>query len=104
MTDNEPVGTDAITAISRRFLLPGYLTGTPMTDAERARREEEKAAEYATKTSAGLVPIHTHGEGEYDDWQRSGPHDYFERWVSHESWQRYVAALAALKAAEADLG
>ena len=73
----------------------------PPTPEEQRQTRERKAQEWKENTAAGLVGITSDSEtGEYSRADRFG---YIDRWVGKDSWDRYVAALSALKAAEADL-
>jgi hypothetical protein len=96
----DPIGTEAIAAISRRFLMPSYPFFKEMSPEEKRQAADKKALEYRTNTESGLVPIRSDEEGR---WSISGRYDYFERWVTRDAWDRYVRALTALTAAEAEL-
>jgi hypothetical protein len=99
MTD--PIGTNAITKISRRYLMPNYFFGPHLTEEERHLLRRRRAAEWEENTAAGFVAITSdYDTGEYTRSERFGPID---RWVAGSSWDNYLQALAALKIAEADL-
>lgn len=96
----DPIGTNTVTAIARRYLMPSFF-GPPPTEEEIRRNRARKAAEWAENSAAGLVAI-TSGT-EDDHYVRADRGSYIDRWVSQESWDNYLFALGAFKQAEADL-
>jgi hypothetical protein len=96
----EDIGTETVTAISNRLLMPAWPGMRRMTPDEIRERDARRKEEWDANTTAGLVGINRAGE---DKWERADRNGYVERWVSSESWDRYLAALGALTAAEADL-
>ena len=98
---DETIGTDIVTSISRRFLMPEWPGMKRLTPDDVRAHKAQREREWKDNTAGGLVGVNY----DHDDheWSRADRHGYVERWVGADSWKRYVDALGCLKAAEADL-
>jgi hypothetical protein len=105
---SDEIGTEHVTAISRRLILPGLesvygtnpLFFTMRSPEEIAAARAKREAEWDAKTAQGLVGITMDlccdcGSGEWEKVERAD--GWVEKWVPAATWQSFVSVRAMLE-------
>lgn len=113
---DDPIGTNIVTSISRRLILPEltaniYAPFRRLTPAEQAAQREQREAEWDEKMAAGMVPLSEGGDHCYEcggttEWilmavEQRG--QVVTKWASADAWGVYLFAKHLMDVAEEGL-